>query len=281
LRDCESDWDDVRTRERGGVALLSAVNTALLTADAIHASIELETRAVQTPLEDLERRLSEFQMRLATLRKQREQHLFLLKKLVHQQVLEQLDAHLTSMQSANHRPLYEKLAGVCRDGRSSPLKLIEELNRLMPQWVEETITEWQQQEAERLSAVLSEKLQPFTEEVNAFVEQVQRLSEDVFEVRWQTLTHETALADWSHFYVRVWEVRVKFDFTVMPMLMLLPSRCTCEWVKRAAWYRLGEQFKIYCVQAMYELALRIAEAFGGDTRALDACVGESARAIAT
>mgnify|MGYP000380340115 CR=1 FL=1 len=281
LPDFESDLDDFLTRERGSVALLSAINTALLTADAIHASIELETRAVQTPLEDLERRLSEFQMRLATLRKQREQHLFLLKKLVHQQVLEQLDAHLTSMQSANHRPLYEKLAGVCRDGRSSPLKLIEELNRLMPQWVEETITEWQQQEAERLSAVLSEKLQPFTEEVNAFVEQVQRLSEDVFEVRWQTLTHETALADWSHFYVRVWEVRVKFDFTVMPMLMLLPRRWTCEWVKRAAWHRLWEQFHIHCGQARYDFARRIEETIGEYTRALDARVEETAQTIET
>ncbi len=281
LPEFERDLDDFLTRERGNVSLLSAINTALLTADAVRASIDLETRAVQMPLEELERRLSEFQMRLTTLRKQREQHLFLLKKLVHQQVLEQLDAHLASMQSANHRPLYEKLAGVCRDGRSSPLKLIEELNRLMPRWVEETIAEWQQQEAERLSATLSEKLQPFTEEVNAFVEQVQRLSEDVFEVRWQTLAHETALADWSRFYVRVWEVRVKFDFTVMPMLMLLPRRWVCEWVKRAAWHRLWEQFHIHCGQARYDLARRIEEAIGEYIRALDTRVEETAQTIET
>lgn len=277
----ESDLDDFLTRERGNVSLLSAINTALLTADAVRATIDLEMRAVQMPLEDLEHRLSEFQMRLATLRKQREQHLFLLKKLVHQQVLEHLDAHLASMQSANHRPLYEKLAGVCRDRRSSPLKLIEELNRLMPQWVEETIAEWQQQEAERLSAILSEKLQPFTEEVNAFVEQVQRLSEDIFEVRWQTLTHETALADWSRFYVRVWEVRVRFDFTVMPMLMLLPRRWVCEWVKRAAWHRLWEQFHIHCGQARYDLARRIEETIGEYIRALDTRVEETAQTIET
>lgn len=281
LPEFERDLDDFLTRERGNVSLLSAINTALLTADAVRASIDLEMRAVQMPLEELERRLSEFQMRLTTLRKQREQHLFLLKKLVHQQVLEQLDAHLASMQSANHRPLYEKLAGVCRDGRSSPLKLIEELNRLMPRWVEETIAEWQQQEAERLSATLSEKLQPFTEEVNAFVEQVQRLSEDVFEVRWQTLAHETALADWSRFYVRVWEVRVKFDFTVMPMLMLLPRRWVCEWVKRAAWHRLWEQFHIHCGQARYDLARRIEEAIGEYIRALDTRVEETAQTIET
>ncbi len=281
LPEFERDLDDFLTRERGNVSLLSAINTALLTADAVRASIDLEMRAVQMPLEELERRLSEFQMRLTTLRKQREQHLFLLKKLVHQQVLEQLDAHLASMQSANHRPLYEKLAGVCRDGRSSPLKLIEELNRLMPRWVEETIAEWQQHEAERLSATLSEKLQPFTEEVNAFVEQVQRLSEDVFEVRWQTLAHETALADWSRFYVRVWEVRVKFDFTVMPMLMLLPRRWVCEWVKRAAWHRLWEQFHIHCGQARYDLARRIEEAIGEYIRALDTRVEETAQTIET
>ena len=281
LPEFERDLDDFLTRERGNVSLLSAINTALLTADAVRASIDLEMRAVQMPLEELERRLSEFQMRLTTLRKQREQHLFLLKKLVHQQVLEQLDAHLASMQSANHRPLYEKLAGVCRDGRSSPLKLIEELNRLMPRWVEETVAEWQQQEAERLSATLSEKLQPFTEEVNAFVEQVQRLSEDVFEVRWQTLAHETALADWSRFYVRVWEVRVKFDFTVMPMLMLLPRRWVCEWVKRAAWHRLWEQFHIHCGQARYDLARRIEEAIGEYIRALDTRVEETAQTIET
>ncbi len=281
LPEFERDLDDFLTRERGNVSLLSAINTALLTADAVRASIDLEMRAVQMPLEELERRLSEFQMRLTTLRKQREQHLFLLKKLVHQQVLEQLDAHLASMQSANHRPLYEKLAGVCRDGRSSPLKLIEELNRLMPRWVEETVAEWQQHEAERLSATLSEKLQPFTEEVNAFVEQVQRLSEDVFEVRWQTLAHETALADWSRFYVRVWEVRVKFDFTVMPMLMLLPRRWVCEWVKRAAWHRLWEQFHIHCGQARYDLARRIEEAIGEYIRALDTRVEETAQTIET
>lgn len=281
LPEFERDLDDFLTHERGNVALLSAIHTALLTADAVHASIDLETRAVQMPLEDLERRLSEFQQRLATLRKQREQHLFLLKKLVHQQILEQLDAHLTAMQSARHRPLYEKLAGVCRSGRSSPLKLIEELNRLMPQWVEETITEWQQQEAERISAMLGEKLQPFTDEVNAFIEQVQRLSEDIFEVRWQTLAHETVLADWSRFYVRVWEVRVKFDFAVMPVLMLLPRRWVCEWIKRAAWHRLWEQFHIHCGQARYDFARRIEEAMSEYISALDARVEETAQAIET
>jgi small GTP-binding protein len=275
----ERDLDDFLTHERGNVALLSAMNTALLTASAIRSSIDLETRAVQMPLEDLEQRLSEFQRRLATLRKQREQHLFLLKRLVHQQVLEQLDAHLTAMQSVNHRPLYEKLASVCRDGRASPLKLIEELNRLMPKWVEETITSWQQQEVERISATLNEKLQPFTDEVNAFIEQVQRLSEDIFDVRWQTLAHETALADWSRFYVRVWEVRVKFDFTIMPMLMLLPRRWVCEWIQRAAWHRLWEQFHIHCGQARYDFARRIEETIGEYMRALDSRVEETAQAI--
>jgi small GTP-binding protein len=275
----ERDLDDFLTHERGNVALLSAINTALLTANAIHSSIILETRAVQMPIEDLERRLSEFQQRLAVLRKQREQHLFLLKKLVHQQVLEQLDSHLASMQSANQRPLYEKLASVCREKQSSPLKLIEELNRLMPQWVEEAITSWQQQEAERISAILNEKLQPFTDEVNAFIEQVQRLSEDVFEVRWQTFAHETTLSDWSRFYVRTWEVRVRFDFTIMPMLMLLPRRWVCEWIKRAAWHRLWEQFHIHCGQARYDFARRIEETMGEYMRALDSRVEETAQAI--
>ena len=277
----ESDLDNFLTHERGNVALLSAIHTALLTADAVHASIDLETRAVQMPLEDLEHRLKEFQQRLAALRQQREQHLFLLKKLVHQQVLEQLDAHLTAMQSASHRPLYEKLSAVCGDGHISPLQLIEQLNRLMPQWVEETISEWQQQESERISAMLGERLQPFTDEVNAFIEQVQRLSEDIFEVRWQTLAHEAALADWSRFYVRVWEVRVKFDFTVMPMLMLLPRRWVCEWVKRAAWHRLWEQFHIHCGQARYDFARRIEDAMAEYIRALDTRVEETAQAIET
>lgn len=281
LPEFERDLDEFLSRERGNVALLSAINTALLTANAVHASVNLGARAVQMPIEDLERRLSEFQQRLAILRKQREQHLFLLKKLVHQQILEQLDAHLTTMQSANHRPLYEKLAGVCRNVRSSPLKLLEELNRLMPQWVEETITDWQQQEAERISAILGEKLQPFTDEMNAFIEQVQRLSEDIFEVRWQTLVHETALTDWSQFYVRMWEVRVKFDFTVIPMLMLLPRRWVCGWIKRAAWHRLWEQFHIHCGQARYDFARRIEEALGEYIHALDTRVEDTAQAIET
>lgn len=275
----EKDLDHFLTHERGSVALLSAVHTALLTADAVHASIDLEMRAVQMPLEDLEHRLAEFQQRLAALRQQREQHLFLLQKLVRQQVIEQLDAHLSAMQSANHRPLYERIVQVCQQKHACPLHLIEELNRQMPGWVGETITAWQQQEAERLSALLREKLQPFTDEVNTFIEQVQRLSEEVFEVRWQTLAHETTLADWSEFYVRVWEVRVKFDFTVMPALMLMPRRWVSEWIRRAAWHRLWEQFQIHCGQARYDFVRRIEETMSEYTRALDRRVEETACAI--
>ncbi len=205
----ERGLDRFLTHERGNVALLSAIQSAMLTANALRASIDLESRAEQMPLEEMEQRLQEFQRRLAVLRQQREQQLFMVRKLVHQQTLQQLDADLAAMPTANHQPLYQQLSTVCQQNASYPLKLIADLNLLMPQWIEQTITAWQSEELERISQLPGERLRPFTDEGNGFIEQVQRLSEDICEVRWQTLVQESTLADWSRFYVRVWRCRRK------------------------------------------------------------------------
>jgi hypothetical protein len=242
--------------------------------------MELERKAVETPLEELEHKLDLFEERLTTVRERKEEDLYLLKRFLTEFVIAQLDKDLAELKSAQKRPLRQRLAGACAEsahGRGAAM--LAHVSDAMPMLVQEVLSAWQAEEAERISDLLSEKLQPYTDKVNALIDEVCRISEDVFDVRLDRFRPDQKLGGFSRFFVRTWNIRVSFELAAMPFLYVMPGRWVRSRILRAAWSRLWEQFDMHCGQARYDFVQRLEASIRDYANMLDAKVEDTAQGI--
>lgn len=277
----EQALGDFLMRERGTVALQSAANGAIKAASDLRLAIELQRRAVQTPAEMLEERLQLFQDRLKDVRHQKEEDLFLLRKLLNQRVVELLDADLELLQESQRKLLRERLEHVAEEGADrNGASLLAHINARLPGLVEDILMPWRAEEADRLAAALDERLQPFTEKVNGLIDQVHAISEDVFDVRLEHFAPDQRLAGFSGFFVRNWQIQVHFELAVMPALYAMPGRWVRRHLVKAAWMKLWEQFGMHCGQMRYDFVRRLQASIEEYAKMLDAKVEDTADSIA-
>jgi GTP-binding protein EngB required for normal cell division len=281
IHEFERALGDFLMRERGLVALQSAANGAIKAASDLRVSIELERRAVQTPVETLQERLSLFQERLGVVRDKKEEDLFLLRKLLNQRVVELLDSDLEALQQSQRGPLRERLqeaADAAADKTAA--RMLADINAQLPGMVEDILVPWQVSESERLTKALDERLQPFTDKVNSLIDQVHTISAEVFDVNVEHFAPDHRLAGFSSFFVRNWQIQVHFELAAMPALYALPARWIRSRIVNAAWARLWEQFGMHCGQLRYDFVRRLQESIEEYSRMLDAKVEDTADSIA-
>jgi GTP-binding protein EngB required for normal cell division len=267
-------------KDRGTVALISALNGSIKAASDLKVGIELEKKAIETPLETLEERLQLFQERLDFVRKQKDEDLYLLEELVRKQVVERLDADLAELHVSRKTFLHTRLDQACDEcaGRRASA-LLSHINEVMPEIVEEALTAWQRGEIERIWDTLNEKLQQFTDKVNTLIDQVHQISEDVFEVSLEYFRPDQKLGGQSRFFFRTWNIRVSFEFAVMPLLYILPGRWVRRFIENAAWEKLWEQFDMHCGQTRYDFVQRIQSTIHDYAKMLDRKIEDTAEGI--
>jgi len=265
--------------ERGLVSLQSAVNGALKAAFDIRLGIELEHKAVQTPVEELETKLRLFNDRLSTVRKQKEEDLYLLEQVLNKLVVDTLDADLASLKTTQRTPLYERLRRMSEDSPGNAASVLRQMNERMPAMVQETLGIWQAGEAPKLSDTLNDRLQGFTDKINGLIDQVREISRDVFDLKLEHFSPDQKLSTYSGFFVRSWEVRVSFEFAAMPFLYIMPKSWTRKKLLHAAWERLWEQFDMHCGQMRYDFVQRLQSSIREYAKMLDAKIEDTADQI--
>jgi len=267
-------------QERGFVSLLSGVNGAIKSASDIRVGIELERKAIQTPVEELEEKLRLFSERLISVRNQKEEDLYLLQQVMNKLVVDQLDADLAALRSSQKKPLYQKLIHVSEDSsQGSAAAMLDHLNSSMPAIVEEVLAGWQATEVPRMSLILDDKLQTFTNKINLLIDQVHEISENVFELELEHFRPDQKLGGISQFFVRTWNIRVNFEFAAMPFLYILPGRWMRKRLLRAAWEILWEQFDMHCGQMRYDFVQRLQNSIREYAKMLDAKIEDTADGI--
>jgi len=271
---------DFLLKERGAIALLSSLNASIKIASELRLGIDLEMRAIQTPLEELQRKLDLFDQRMAAIHRQKQQDLYLVRELLSKLVTQQLDDDLAKLRAEQRPCLYEQLASVCARSAAQRAKgMLDDINEFMPALVEDVLSNWQAQEAQKISDLLGKELQPYTEKVNNLIDQTMAICEDIFEVRLEHLSPGQNLGGLSRFFVHSWNIQVAFDIAVLPLLYLLPARWVRKPIQRAAWKRLWEEFDIHCGQARYDLYQRLETSIREYTKTLEAKIDDTVQTI--
>jgi len=280
LSEFEQELGSFLMKERGLISLLSGVNVAVKAASDIRVGIELERKAVQTPVEELEEKLRLFNDRLAAIRKQKEEDLYLLEQVLNKLVVEQLDADLAALRSSQRRPLHQRLIQISEEStEGNAAATLEHLNDSMPDIVQEVLAAWQAVELPKVSGLLNDRLQNFTDRINLLIDQVHGISEDVFDLKLEHFNPDQKLGGFSRFFVRTWNVRVNFDFSMVPFLHILPGRWMRGRILRAAWERLWQQFDMHCGQMRYDFVQRMQSSIREYAKTLDAKIEDTADGI--
>ena len=267
-------------KERGLISLLSGANGAIKSASDIRVGIELERKAVQTPVVELEEKLRLFSARLLSVRKQKEEDLYLLEQVLNKLVVEQLDADLAALRSSQRRPLYKRLAQISEEASGgNAAAVLNHLNNCMPGIVQEVLAAWQASELPRVSELLNDRLQGFTDKINALIDQVHDISGDVFDLKLEHFAPDQQLSGFSRFFVRTWNIRVNFEFAALPLLYILPGRWMRRRLLRAAWERLWEQFDMHCGQMRYDFVQRLQTSIHEYAKMLDAKIEDTAQGM--
>ena len=266
--------------ERGLVALQSGINAAMKAASDLRVGIEVEQTAIATPVEELARKLALFTERLVTVREQKVQDLFLLRQMLNAQVVRQLDEDLIALKTAQQPLLLQELEHTAEDAmHGNGAALLAHLNARMPQLVQQVLDAWQSEEVKRLSDLLNARLQPYTDKVNALIDQVHAISADVFAVHVEHFRPDQRLAGYSRFSVYSWQIQVNFELAVMPFLYLLPARRVHRLLLRAAWDRLWEQFDMHTGRLRYDFLQRMQASIQDYAKMLDAKVEDTVQGI--
>jgi len=267
-------------QERGRVALQSGLNAAIKAASDLRVGIELEQTALATPVEELARKLDLFNERLVTVREQKVQDLFLLRQMLNAQAVTQLDEDLTALKTAQRPSLLAELERAADEAMTgNGATLLAHLNAHMPLLVQEVLGAWQNEEVKRLSELLNAKLQPYTDKVNALIDQVHTISADVFAVQIEHFRPDQRLTGFSQFLVYSWQIQVNFELAVMPFLYLLPARWVRQSLLRAAWHRLWEQFDMHTGRLRYDFLQRMHASILEYAKMLDAKVEDTVQGI--
>lgn len=267
-------------QERGLISLLSGVNGAIKAASDIRVGIELERKAVQTPVEELEEKLRLFCERLVKVRAQKEEDLYLLEQVLNNLVVEKLDADLAALRASQRVPLYQRLVQISKESSTgNAAATLDHLNNSMPDIVQEVLAAWQATELPQISELLNDRLQGFTDKINALIDQVHAISGDVFDLNLEHFAPDQQLGGFSRFFVRTWNIRVNFEFAAMPFLYILPGRWLRRRLLRAAWERLWEQFDMHCGQMRYDFVQRLQTSIHEYAKMLDAKIEDTAQGI--
>ncbi len=258
ITEFEKELDAFLMRERGQIAIVSGLNGAQRMASYLLNGIDLERRAMEMPIEDLDRRLKLFNERLVEVNRQKEENSVLLQQIVAKRAVERLNNDVDEMKPVQLRLLRQRLAVACEEGNGgSGTDLLSKINQLLPYLIGDSLSQWQSEEAEKLTVWLDEQLMPYTERVNELIEQVHRISSEVFEVGLGSFHIDETLDGKGQFYVESWRIRVKFELSLTLLLRLVPEKWVKRWLLRVAAHRLWDEFELHAGQMQNEFTRRI------------------------
>jgi len=280
LPDFEKALGDFLSRERGSVALGSALSAAWRVITELQLEGDLEEKALRMPLSELEERLQAFDRELATIQQEKEDDLFLARKALEKLITDTLDPDIKSCTQSLRKDLGSKLQAFCRERSHLPArKLIAEVNLFLPKLLEEHLGAWREREAEKMTMELSARLKILSGRINACVERVQELSRRIFELEVERLPETTELSHESRFYFQDWRLRVHVDALSLPLLLLMPRSWGQRFVETRARQALMLQIEMHCGQTRSDFVTRLHQSLDEYAKILDSRVTQAVEGI--
>lgn len=249
--------DHFLLHEKGRVALTAAAGAALrLTAEA-RFLLEVEKRALATPLEELEEKLAEFD-RLRARAEQEHRDFQHLLKAEAQQLMNVLDEELAVLRTQEVPVLEAELHAFADShpelkGRTLAYPLQDELKRVLIDHFEG----WRRAKEQRLDADFRGLSGRFVDAANQIIARVVELSAALFNLPSVPLASVEGLSAESRLYYMVGEEPILLSIEPIYFSTLLPGYFTRHFVMASALKHVPIEAERNCGRLRYDLLTRI------------------------
>lgn len=187
LPDFEGVLNTFLMQEKGSVLLFSVTNHLLRALSQAQLRLEIERRSLETPLEELQDKLTRFRQ------------------------------EVTARAENNLEALFKACSG------SSLRALREQLEKKIISEVKEAFTVWRRQEDEKLAGAFEAACKRFIGRIDAIVDGLLKFSADLFSVPYDMIQAEALWSTKSGFYYRFEEQPGGIEIVAASLTLLLPK----------------------------------------------------------
>jgi len=236
ILDFEKALNDFLIKEKGKALISSALSNTLKILSDEMMSIELEVKAISMPLEELKKKIDEFNIQKEKIRQDKEDFDYLLKG-EKEKLISVLESDLKSFVEAKAPELIKKMEEhYKKHGDKGKIELTKAIDQAMRQEVENLFNEWRILEEDKLSQGFENISRRFSSKANEIITYIKRLSSDIFDIKVETFSGVETLTTESCFHYRIESL---FDTNLA--LEVLPFALPGFLFRRMAFSRMIEQ----------------------------------------
>lgn len=225
-------------------------------------AVELELRAITTPLADLRARIEEFGNHIRLLNADRESFRYLLEGRVGS-LNKWIEGEIELFSSEETRQLSTRLSSWAQDHAALPLRDFQE--QIREYFGAELIRDFDAWRAANDKTIMDKYeaiIATFVEKTNEFIQRVLQLSADMFQMQLQPFERVRAMEWKNSFYYKVQDDPLFFDFDAMTFgAVLLPGKTAQRQVLRRVLADVPTAVSRHCGRLRYEYDYSIQESY--------------------
>jgi len=251
-------------KAKGKTVLESAVRSAKKLLSDEELAIQLEARAVATPLEELEKKIKTFQEKMEEVKQDREDTRYYFEGEI-QRVIDMLDRDLDRLKQKEIPRLLEELE---KTGQENKDKSVGEYVKLMEQALHDgivrTFDEWVMKEEDRLNEHYSKISKRFSERTNEIIDAIVEASTELFDIKLDRFRSDEAIVSDSSLYYMIgdppkfFDLEGAFDFFSQK---ILPTKLSKGRVLKDIRKRLPHEIDKNCGRVRWDFMDRVKRSF--------------------
>jgi small GTP-binding protein len=251
-------WDFLK-KEKDEVILASSSRQVLAAAAGIISSIELERKALLTPISELEERVKRFNTYLQEVDKRKDYCLFLFSREV-ENTLAELREELETLYEDEVPRLQRELESFYKERCHLPSgRLRKELNGFVKESIERLFGEWIKEEGKKVESRFKSALDTAEGEINGMVADIKKTSSDIFEAELEDYGEEDLLSPKICFSFLFNYPATTLKLVESFFLSLMPKFVSHRFILKALKEEVAELIDRHCGRAREDFTRRILE----------------------
>lgn len=245
-------------QEKGRVLLLSCLHGALKAITDSTLALKVERQASGIPLQQLEKKIAQFDRERQGLDQEREMSLLLLEGRI-KGLVTALDTDLDGFRRETTARLRREGEAAFHQKSRSTLDLRKEMEEFLFAALRDVFTLWRRQEIEKLSQILADTHQEFASRINAILERLTQLTARIFDFSLRGFEAETIFVENSEFWFKFKEEPVGLEILQMTVTALLPRALTKGLLLKKLLDNVTELVDKHCGRLRYDFHQRLGE----------------------
>ncbi len=255
---------DFLTKEKGRVLLQSVLKSAGKILNDLEFSIELERKAIETPLKDLEAKVELFRKELSRIQRDKEDNGYFFEAEV-KRIMGYLDRQLDRLKKEELPGLLEELRRQGEINSNLPVnEYVKKMEDVLNSGIVQTFDNWIMEQERVLNEEFARVSRQYSDKTNDVIDRLIQASARLFDIKFETVRIDEGLSSDSRFYYllgdppRFFDIAGAVDFFSRT---LLPKSLSQKKVLRDLMKKLPERIDANCGRVRADFMRRIQESF--------------------